>query len=59
MLQDTNNELLQNILLLGAKGRYSINGEIDNKNALKRGSFKYDILNAIIALSTGSLLYQT
>ena len=38
---------------------YSINGEISNKNALKRGCFKYDILEAIIALGTGSLLYQT
>ena len=30
-----------------------------NKNALKRGSFKYDTLDAIIMLTTGSLLYQT
>ena len=59
MLQDTKNELLQNILLLGVKASYSINGEINNKNAIKRGSFKYDILDAIITLGVSSLLYQS
>ena len=42
MPQDTKNELLQNILLL--------NGEINNKVALNRGSLKYNILDAIIVL---------
>ena len=59
MLQNIKNELLQNILLLAAKDSYSINGEMNNKNALKRGSFKYDILDVTIALGTNSLLYQT
>ena len=36
----------------------SINGEINNKIALKRGSFKYDIPDAVVVLSIGSLLYQ-
>ena len=59
MLQDTKNELLQNFLLaIGAKDCHSINGEINNKIALKRGSFKYDILDALVVLSIGSLLYQ-
>ena len=44
---------------MGTKDSYSINGEIDKKNAHKRRSFKYDILGTIIALSKGSLLYQT
>ena len=44
---------------IGAKDSYCINGEITNKIARKRGSLKYDILDAIIALGTGSLLYQT
>ena len=43
---------------IGAKDSYSINGEINNKIALKRGSFKYDILDAVVVLSIGSLLYQ-
>ena len=56
MLQDTKNELLQNILFaIGAKDSYSINGDINNKIALKRASFKYDIHDTVIALGTGSL----
>ena len=35
--------------------KYSINVEINNKIALKRGGFKYDIHDTIIALGTGSL----
>ena len=46
-------------IAIGAKDSYSINGEIKNKIALKRGSFKYDIIDAIIVLGIGSLLYQT
>ena len=61
ILLDTNNELLQNILLLKVAKTdiYSINGEINSKIALKRGSFKYDVLEAIIASRIYSLLYQT
>ena len=43
---------------IGAKHSCSIKGEINNKIALKKGSFKYDILNIIIVLAIGSLLYQ-
>ena len=38
---------------------YSINGEINNKNAVKKDSFKYDILDAVMALAKDSLLYET
>ena len=44
---------------IDGKDSYSVNGEINNKIALKRGSFKYDILDAIFVLGIGSLLYQT
>ena len=40
---------------IGAKDSYSTNGEINNKIALKRGSFKYNIHDTVIALGTGSL----
>ena len=43
---------------IDAKGSYSINGEINNKITLKRDSFKYDVLDAIIVLGVGGLLYQ-
>ena len=40
---------------MDAKDRYSINGEVNNKIVIKRGSFKYDIHDTIITLSTDSL----
>ena len=46
-------------VVIGATDSYSINGETNNKIALKRGSFEYYILNVIIMLGRGSLLYQT
>ena len=40
---------------MDAKDRYSINGEVNNKIVIKRGSFKYDIHDTIITLGTDSL----
>ena len=40
---------------MDAKDRYSINGELNNKTVIKRGSVKYDIHDTIITLSTDSL----
>ena len=61
MLQGTKNELAtaKYFVAIGAKDSYFINGEINNKIALEGSSFKYDILNTIIALGTASSLYQT
>ena len=44
---------------ISAKDCYSINGEINKKIALKIGRFKCDVLDAVIVLGKGSLLYQT
>ena len=40
---------------MDAKDRYSINGELNNKTVIKRGSVKYDIHDTFITLSTDSL----
>ena len=60
MLQDGKNELLQNILLLKVSKTTALKiWEFSNKNGLKRDSFKYYILGAVVVLGTDSLLYQT